>query len=346
MLNIRYALFLVLCFFFLSLPGIAQEKARPQSGDGINSFLRRHNRTSQAHHAEFIELNKKKLGKNNSLLLHIEYTLPPLNSSGASTATASAAPKATTGKRMKEPLFGKKYENYTVKSQALSGAHYFLVSGHGGVDCGAVTRIEGRELHEDEYAYDIVLRLARNLLEHGATVDIIIQDKNDGIRDERYLKNSQTETCMGARIPAKQLPRLQQRAAKINELSRKSKATYKRAIFVHLDSRSHQQQLDVYFFYQNNNQRSKQFASTVRNTFEAQYKKHQPKRGFSGTISTRNLYVLSHTEVPSIFAELANMQNSFDRRRYLEVDNRQAMANWLYRGFLQDYENNKKRSKN
>ena len=42
---------------------------------------------------------------------------------------------------------------------------------------------------EDEYAYDITLRLAKELLAHGAEVYIIIQDENDGIRDDFVLRN-------------------------------------------------------------------------------------------------------------------------------------------------------------
>ena len=67
------------------------------------------------------------------------------------------------------------------------------------------------ELHEDEYAYDVALRLARNLMEEGAKVYIIIQDAKDGIRDDQYLNNSKRETCMGAPIPLNQVARLRQR---------------------------------------------------------------------------------------------------------------------------------------
>ena len=49
------------------------------------------------------------------------------------------------------------------------------------------------------------------------------------------------------------------------------------------------------------------------NTFESKYGKHQPNRGFSGTVSGRNLYVLSHTTPASVFVELGNIQNTFDR---------------------------------
>jgi len=110
-----------------------------------------------------------------------------------------------------------------------------------------------------------------------------------------------------------------------------------------LDSRSKKQQLDVFFYYQDvqqNKTRSKQLAETMRKTFRDSYKEHQPDRGFSGTISTRNLYVLKNTTPVSIFAELANMQNVKDQDRYLKETNRQALAKWLCAGFIKDYQSN------
>lgn len=67
----------------------------------------------------------------------------------------------------KESLFGKKLATYQITSSELSGACFYLVSGHGGPDPGAIGIYQGRQLHEDEYAYDIILRLARELLTRG-----------------------------------------------------------------------------------------------------------------------------------------------------------------------------------
>ncbi len=86
----------------------------------------------------------------------------------------------------------------------------------GGPDPGAIGRIGKIELHEDEYAYDIVLRLARNLMTKGPK-SIIIQrfkDKDTGMKN-KYLKNSKRETCMGSPIPFNQVRRLKQRSDKI-----------------------------------------------------------------------------------------------------------------------------------
>lgn len=332
-----------LCFSL----AFSQEKDKPLKGEGVYAFLRRHNRTEAKYYEEFIQLNKNKLGKSNNLLQGTFYILPPLavteepKSEKPKTETVDSQKK--TGAKGTNSLFGEKYKDYDIIDNKLAGACFYLVSGHGGVDPGAVAKVNGRELHEDEYAYDIVLRLARNLLQHGAKVHIIIQDPKDGIRDGEYLNNSKSETCLGKRIPKSHVERLKQQTDAVNSLSFRAKEKYQRALFVHLDSRSKKKRLDVFFYYQNtknNKVRSLKLAETMRKTFRSLYDKHQPGRGFSGTVSTRSLYVLRNTTPVTIFTELANMQNVNDQQRYLSDNNRQALANWLCEGFIKDYQSN------
>lgn len=348
-------IFITLALFFTGNV-YAQEKAYPKNGEGITLFLQRFHRTGSTYQKEFLELNKGKFGKNNSLLRHVKYTLPPLHtdkkkaskSTAAQgkkkTASKSTADKASSSRNRKnntEPLFGKSLAKYTVNSSILKGATFYLVSGHGGPDPGAIGTMGKHKLHEDEYAYDIMLRLARNLLMRGANVEIIIQDAKDGIRDQQFLNNSKRETCMGNTIPLNQVKRLQQRCSKINTLSKKNKSTYKRAIFIHVDSRSKNKRTDVFFYHQNNNKYSKRLAKNMKSTFANKYKRHQPGRGFSGTVAGRNLYVLRHTIPTSVFVELGNIQNSYDQQRIILSNNRQALANWLCEGFVKDYHYNK-----
>jgi N-acetylmuramoyl-L-alanine amidase len=239
----------------------------------------------------------------------------------------------------KEPLFGKNYEEYQIEDQALAGARFFLVSGHGGPDPGATCFLNGKALHEDEYAYDITLRLARNLLSHGAAVQIITQDARDGIRDSEYLNNSDSETCMGEKIPASQEARLKQRCVKINNLSAEAKEKYQRAVFIHLDNRSYSEQTDIYFYHTNDIQ-SEQLAQTAQKTFQTQYDKYQTNRAFNGTASIRDLYVLRNTNPVSIYVEMGNIRNSYDQKRILISDNRQALAGWLTLSLIEDYKRN------
>ena len=366
---------LFLAFLFSGTTLWAQQKATPKAGEGISSFLLRHNRSPKKYYDDFIELNKQKLGKNNVLKVGVTYVIPPVkkstatpakststketsskdapiknadakNTASESSGTKQQSPKAKStkiGTTLNEPLFGKQLADVKVTSNRLAGACFYVVSGHGGPDPGAIGKVGKYELHEDEYAYDIALRLARNLMQEGAEVRIIIQDAKDGIRDDSYLSNSKRETCMGDPIPLNQVQRLQQRCDKINALYRKDRKNYSycRAIFIHIDSRSKGKQTDVFFYYSNKKGESKRLANNMKNTFESKYDKHQPNRGFSGTVSGRNLYVLSHTTPASVFVELGNIQNTFDQRRLVMNSNRQALAKWLMEGFLKDYKEKK-----
>lgn len=338
-------IFCLLAFFFcafLVFDVSAQgEYAAPKSGEGISAFLERNKRPGKAYYNEFIRLNEKRLRGKEELRLGVKYVLPPLRK-GAS-ATASSKPAANKKGTVRERLFGRKLADVEVTSNRLQGACFYVVSGHGGPDPGAIGKVGKYELHEDEYAYDIALRLERNLMQEGAEVRIIIQDAKDGIRDDSYLSNSKRETCMGDPIPLNQVQRLQQRCDKINALYRKDRKNYSycRAIFIHIDSRSKGKQTDVFFYYSNKKGESKRLANNMKDTFESKYDKHQPNRGFSGTVSGRNLYVLSHTTPASVFVELGNIQNTFDQRRLVMNSNRQALAKWLMEGFLKDYKEKK-----
>lgn len=337
-----FCLLAVLFCTFLLLDVSAQgEYATPKSGEGISSFLERNKRPGKAYYNEFMKLNEKRLRGKEELRLGVKYVLPPLKKG----TSASVSPKAVVGKKrvVRERLFGKKLADVTVTSNRLQGACFYVVSGHGGPDPGAIGKIGKVELHEDEYAYDVALRLARNLMQEGAEVHIIIQDAKDGIRNDAYLSNSKRETCMGDPIPLNQVQRLQQRCNKINALYRKDRQnyTYCRAIFIHVDSRSKKKQTDVFFYHSNKKAESKRLANNMKDTFESKYGKHQPNRGFSGTVSGRNLYVLSHTTPASVFVELGNIQNTFDQRRLVMDSNRQALAKWLMEGFLKDFKGRK-----
>ena len=356
-MNLKYLFLPLFCFLFLLTDVCAQEKATPKAGEGISTFLLRYNRSPKKYYDDFIELNKKKLGKDPSLKLGETYLIPPVKKSTSTTQDIPEKKEKGKSKERKEeaqekevnpvsrktsnhePLFGTALANVKVTSNRLAGACFYVVSGHGGPDPGAIGKVGKHELHEDEYAYDIALRLARGLMQEGAEVRIIIQDAKDGIREEAYLSNSKRETCMGDPIPLNQVQRLQQRCDKINGLYRKDRKNYKycRAIFIHVDSRGKGTQTDVFFYHSGKKAESKRLANNMKDTFESKYGKHQPNRGFTGTVSERNLYVLSHSTPASVFVELGNIQNTFDQRRLIISQNRQALSNWLMEGFVKDF---------
>ena len=117
--------------------------------------------------------------------------------------------------------------------------------------------------------------------------------------------------------------------------------TGSRSIFLHVDSRSKRHQTDVFFYHAPNSANSKRLATTMKNTFESKYDKHQPNRGFTGTVGPRNLYVLANSTPAGVFVELGNIQNTFDQRRFVISSNRQALAKWMMEGFITDYKKSK-----
>lgn len=343
---LKQSIFILLCL--CSVVTLAQNVAKPRPGDGITTFLQRYHLNSSDKIKEFKQLNKGKFTKNGGLIIGRSYKLPYGKRSKKDNKYERGSKSDITTKneskynKNKEPLFGKRYEKIHSVSKELQGACFYLVSGHGGPDPGAIGFVGRHELHEDEYAYDIILRLAINLRERGAKVHIIIQDKKDGIRNDRYLNNSERETCMGEKIPLNQVARLQQRCNMINKLYRKDKISYKRAVFIHVDSRGRSNQVDVFFYHATGSKLGKRLAENIRKTFENKYNKHQPNRGFEGTVSNRDLFVLRNSNPAAVFLELGNIQNKKDQQRLIIPSNRQALADWICKGIINDYQNRKK----
>ncbi len=325
-------IFIIYLFSLVSLPLLSQDRAYPVEGDGILSFLRRWNRMDDSYVQEFINMNADRLNNQGGLELGTVYLIPPLHPGDV------YPPLVTIPEGTDPTIFGPRWSDVTPRSDRLKNSCFFIISGHGGPDPGAIARVGNRVLHEDEYAYDISLRLARELMLDGATVHVIIQDPNDGIRDETYLNNSSDETCMGQPIPRDQLDRLKQRVNKVNEMHEQGKKAYDyvRAIEVHVDSRNKGKRIDVFFYHSQDNN-SRLLATTMRDYFQVKYDTHQPGRGFEGFVEERGLYVLRHLAPPSILVEIGNIQNEFDRRRILLGNNRQALANWMAQAFYEDY---------
>lgn len=320
--------------FLLSNPVFGQQKeVVAQKGDGIYTLLARHGLSASKHLNPFIELNKNKLGKNNTLLAGVTYLLPE---------EAAEIPSEAKGKTMHFDIFGEKYADVEITSDQLKGAVYYLMSGHGGPDPGAIGRYNNKLLCEDEYAYDVTLRLARNLIQNGATVYMITRDPNDGIRDESYLKADKDEICYyDDRIPLNQIKRLRQRTAAVNKLYRSNKGKFQRMVAIHVDSRSRGENIDVFFYHDKRSKTGLAAAEILKNTFKEKYQKHQPGRGYMGTVSNRNLYVVRNTYPVAIYIELGNINHRRDQQRFILTNNRQAVANWLTEGLVTDYKTNK-----
>ena len=242
-----------------------------------------------------------------------------------------------------EPLFGKNFEHVEIVDQQLKGTVFYLVSGHGGPDPGAMGKIGKNILCEDEYAYDVTLRLGRELLRHGAKAHFIVRDPNDGIRDELFLKNSKDEVCYpNQEIPLNQVARLKQRVDAINTLYlNETPGNYKRCIEIHVDARDTKKNIDIFFYYHPGSKNGERLASTMRNSIERKYQLKQPGRGYSGDVSTRNLYMLEKTMPTAVFIELGNINHVRDQQRLIFENNRQALARWMCDGVIEDFNKSK-----
>ena len=340
-LHIKSFLQIIFTFFLILIlnaeRGYSQNKeVVAEKGDGIFRLLQRHGLSYSANFDEFVELNKNKLGKENSLLAGVKYKLPAVIGSNTETKTESSL--AT----VKHEIFGKNYENVPIESTELKGAVYYLMAGHGGPDPGAVGKYNGHNVYEDEYAYDVTLRLARNLISKGATVYLITRDKNDGIRDESYLKADKDEVCYpNLTIPLNHVKRLRQRTDAVNALYKKNGKAFQRMISIHIDSRSKLENIDIFFYHDKRSKTGEKTSKILRNTIEKKYREHQPNRGYTGTVSARNLYVVRNTWPTAILIELGNMNHPRDVKRLVIADNRQAVANWLALGLVDDFKTNK-----
>jgi len=262
----------------------------------------------------------------------------PINVKFASKGSNGVETGTSSGRKF--AIFGSDYEDVPLISSALSGKVFYLVGGHGGPDPGAIGSNNGRNICEDEYAYDVTLRLARLLLQYGATAYMVTRDDNDGIRDTKFLECDGDERYWGSKttMPAKQIARLRHRAAVVNALydkHRKQGVSDQFLVAIHIDSRSKAAQTDLFFYHYPGSVGGEKLAQSLHNTITNKYALHQPGRVYKGTVSERNLHMLRETKSNNVYIEMGNLKNAHDQKRFLDPKNRQAIAEWLFQGFLE-----------
>ena len=255
-------------------------------------------------------------------------------------APVQSNPEASipSGRGRSYPIFGPKYANTPLQSNRLKGKVYYIVGGHGGPDPGAIGKRGNYTLCEDEYAYDVALRLCRNLIAHGATAYMIIRDANDGIRDDKFLKCDQDEVVWGNKpVERSQKPRLFQRSDAINELYEKHRlqgVSEQLVIAIHVDSRSGGERTDVFFYHYPGDNSGRQVAQQMQRSLKQKYKQYQANRKYHGTVTGRDLHMLRETVPTSVYIELGNIRNTNDQQRLILAKNRQYVADWLFAGLL------------
>jgi len=340
--------FVVFCIVtFFSLPVFSQTSVKTviaEKGDGIYSILRKQGMNPVRHYGHFVDLNQDNLRDSMHLYEGREYILPPepLDTVPiAESVEKKTAEIKAVSNILNDDIFGEDYAATEIKSNKLQGAIYYLISGHGGPDPGAIEKYEGKIIAEDEYAYDITLRLAKELISHGAKTYIIIRDPNDGIRDQRVLEIDRDEVAYpNEEIPLNQLLRLKQRVEVVNKLYLENSGKYQRLIVTHVDSRSRGQNIDVFFYHHENSKNGKRLAESIHETFSKKYRQYQPNRNYEGTFADRSgLYLVKNTLPAMAYIEIGNIKNKKDQKRILDPDNRQALAKWISEGVLLDFDN-------
>lgn len=294
------------------------QEVRPEPGEGIWSLLRRSGvQPTSATVAEFKALNKGKLRNGTELRRDVRYNVPT--------------------RELHVPLFGKEHARVPMRSDQLRGHVFYIVGGHGGPDPGTLGTYNGKRIAEDEIAYDTALRLARELMMDGATVYMIVQDPNDGIRDKTTLPVDHDEVYYGNKtIVLNQASRLRTRAQIINNLYDKHRgdALSQQVISLHVDSYGYrvEPQVDVHFIV--GSRSGEKLAKEVRATMEDKYNFYQPDRGYKGEIKSRNLMILRETKPTAILIELGNIRHAGDQHRLVRPSNRQTLAEWIKEGLV------------
>lgn len=303
-------------------------------GDGVYSLLRRNGLDPVAFYQTFVEMNRENLTAGDKLFAGELYQIP--DTTQYKDKKVEVVPFVQT----EYPIFGTDFSVVDSLSNRLDKTVYYLISGHGGPDPGAVANYNGKMIAEDEYAYDVTLRLAKELLSHGAEVYVVIRDENDGIRESRSLELDTDEVAYPNEvIPLNQLKRLEQRVKIVNELFLKNTNKYQRLIVTHVDSRSKGTNIDVFFYHHHKSKNGKRLAESIHKTFAKKYKEFQPNRKYTGTFKDRSsLYLIKNTLPAIAYIEIGNIRSKKDQRRILDPDNRQALAKWISEGVLLDYE--------
>jgi N-acetylmuramoyl-L-alanine amidase len=128
--------------------------------------------------------------------------------------------------------------------------------------------------------------------------------------------------------------RLTQRSDIVNELYDGFAAKGildQRMIIIHVDSRGKREQTDTFLYAQSHSEASKRIGRNMLKTLERHYGRF---RDFEGTLSSRDLHMLRECKPATVFVEIGNIRNAFDRKRITEARNRQFLAEWLTEGFV------------
>ena len=92
----------------------------------------------------------------------------------------------------------------------------------------------------------------------------------------------------------------------------------------------------MFFYHKIQDSPSKRFATAMHQTIAEKYDQYRKGRGYTGTVTSRDLHMLREVIPTSVFIELGNIRNSNDQARLVIEKNRQLVADWLFEGVIKD----------
>ena len=232
------------------------------------------------------------------------------------------------------------------RRQPLKGWRIVLDPGHGGIDPGAIvsnTTGENKRVYvvEDEYVYDIALRMYRKLRLLGAEVALTVVSPNHLIRDNVEAKvtfvHEKNEVYNDERYNRRNSDRVRPRSANLSQRVRVANRFFKRArrgrslfVSLHADNNPGRPKGPLAIHLKRRGKvdsRSRTFARIMRSAL------NQPD--LPAKVQGRNLWVLrnnlAHAE---ILVEIHNVHDKSDAYRIRHHKDRERNAQRLVNGIL------------